>query len=114
MSLQKLMNELAFDSFANELRSELNASGVELNYRYFDEPQDLACLHIGLDNDYALVQIVFWEGGKLELISIPPDEDQKARTSEYKDAGRKTLQTLVRKSLAWLHNRQPADSLHSP
>ncbi len=107
------MEELAFDSFAQELRPRLGANGIELNYRYFDEPGDPACLHIGLDNDYALVQIVYWEGGNLELISIQPPDSENSRKSEFIDAGRKRLREVIQLSIDWLRNRQPAESLHS-
>jgi hypothetical protein len=114
MSIQKLREELAFDSFAQEIRPELGANGIELNHMYFDEPSDPACLHIGLDNDYALVQIVFWEGGNLELISIQPADSENSRKSEFVNAGRNKLQEIVRLSIDWLRDRQPVESLHSP
>ena len=114
MSMQKLMEELAFDSFAQEIQTELGANDIVLNHMYFDEPHDPACLHIGLDNDYALVQIVFWEGGNLELISIQPPDSDNARKSQFVDAGRKRLEEVVHLSIDWLRNRQSADLLHSP
>ncbi len=114
MSMQKLREELAFDSFAQEIQPELGANGIELNHMYFDEPSDPACLHIGLDNDYALVQIVFWEGGNLELISIQPPDSDNTRKSEFKNAGRKRLEEVVHLSMGWLRDRKSADALHSP
>lgn len=114
MSMQKLREELAFDSFAQEIQTKLDANGIELNYMYFDEPSDPACLHIGLNSDYALVQIVFWEGGNLELISIQPPDSDNAQKSEFKKVRRKRLEEVVHLSIGWLRDRKSADALHSP
>jgi len=112
MSLHKFFSNERFHIIAADLRADCDLQGIELNYRYFNEPQDPACLHVGLHNDYALIQIVLWETGLLEFNTQLDSGQEQFQASKIHSAGSKQLCDLLDRSITWLVERRPASELH--